>query len=1654
MAHSCLRRTFLRPWLERLEDRTLLATAVTPAVQSLLSQQPLSFEANVGQTDARVDFIARGAGYGMYLTPGDTVLDLRRPAATAGDTSASAVVQMQLVGANTAAPVRGLDQLPGITNYFIGDDPAKWHTDVHTYAKVEYQNVYPGVNVVYYGNQNQLEYDFVVAPGAHPGTITLAFQGTQQISLNDQGELVLHTDSGDVIEHAPVAYQTVDGARRDVAGHYVLEGDGKVGFAVGAYDAMLPLVIDPVLAYSTYLGGSGDDECFGVATDASGNAYITGYTYSTDFPLANPLISSFAPPGGSCAFVTKFSPTGSLLYSTFLGGTLSGFGDVGRAIAVDASGAYVTGWARDPTFPVTAGAFQTSFGSGGAFRADAFVSKLSPAGNALLYSTFIHGEAYDEGMGIALLGGFAYVTGDTSSLSFPTTAGVVQPTSSAGHNSFVTELNQTGSALVYSSYVGGSLGSTNTTAIAVDASGSAYVTGDTSNHVNFPITPGAFQSNFRGIAATSAFVLKLNPTGTAYTYATLLGGSQDDRGNGIVVDSNGFAYVEGLCSSTDFPTTSGAYQTSPGGAFVTKMNQSGSSVVYSTYLGTSTVSPGGVDDYDSTEGIAIDSSGDAYTAGYTFAADWPLKNPVQTNFGSVYVSELNPTGSQLLFSTYLGSGSFVDRGLAVAVDLSNNIYVVGEAQAGFPTKNAFQASWHGGPNDAFVAEIGPGTAPPQPIITALSPGSVAELSAGFALAVTGINFLNPSTVLWNNTTLTTTFVDSAHLQATVPASLLSEEGSANISVTTSAGTSGTKPFTITDPVIVAQGTPPIIETPGTSTGPIVVATFTDPGGAEALSNYSASINWGDGSAATTGSISLSSNTFSVTGSHTFAPGSFFVTVTIQHEANAPVIVGTITNPPVLTGVGSPIPEGSTSAVLQLTGSRFFSGSIVLWNNSPIATTFMDASHLQATVPAALVAEEGSASIVVSNTVVISNAMTVSISDPAIVVQGGATIIEAPGTSTGTVTVATFTDPGGNELSSSYSASIDWGDGSAPTAGTLSLANGTYQVTGSHTYTAPNSYTITVTVNHEANAPVSTTTSVKPLLLSGLGNNTAVESGAGLTLAVTGSNFLAGTVVLWNGTALATNIVDTGHLQAIVPLALLAEEGVATVSVKNGVAVSTTLPFTITDPAIVAQGSPPISAPVGTSTSGMVLATFTDPAGNEAVTSYNATIDWGDGSALSTGIVSLAGSTYQVTGNHVYLKAGTVTITISIQHEANAPVSVTTIANPPELLGLGVTSLSEASADTPFLVTGSNFLPGASVLWNGVPVFTTLIDAQDLQAVVPAKLLAEEGSASITVSSAGMVTSAMTLTVSDPPLTGRPGSPVTLKVDGSTGTFVLANFVDTGAVEAVSDYHASIDWGDGSTPSAGTVSLAATTYSVSGSHTYAKAAAHTITVTVQHGTAGTLSLTTYAVADPIAMFVNQLYHDLLNRPADDAGLAYWEGRIAGGVSRSDVALDFQASREFRSHRVQSFYHDYLHRDADAQGLGDWLTALEHGTTLDQVQADILASDEYFATRGGGTRGGFVDALYQDVMLRDSDARGHDAFVQLLGQESAQQVALVFITSPEGARVVLQDWYKTYLGRPADEQGLEDWVAYLNHVRDDALMLAQILGSAEYFARANS
>ena len=684
-----------------------LALASSPDFGSL----PMHFEVNRGQTAAEVKFFARGDGYALFLTPAEIVLVLAdRPA------QRSSVLRVKLVGADPEPQVVGGEGLAGEVNYLVGRDPARWRAGIPTFGEVTYRQVYPGIDWVHSGNQRQLEFDFRVAPHADAAAIRLAFEGAEQIAVNVEGDLVLRLDRGELRLRRPRAYQETDDGRKEVDVAYSVEPDQQVTFRLGEYDTSRALLIDPLLSYSTYLGGVTLDEGHAIAVDAAGSAYLTGVTVATGLPTTSGSFDTSI--YSDEVFVTKIDPRGgSLVYSTYVGGARDKLGvfEYGLGIAVDGAGAvYVTGSTSDAEFPATAGAYHTTFDANQ--TTVGFVTKLDPTGRSLVYSTLLKGTI--QGNAIAIdSSGAAYVTGDLVQgllvPVFPVKAGAFDAGYNGDYDAYALKLNPAGSDIVYSTFLGGA-GADHGRSIAIDASGNAYVTGDTESS-NFPTTAGAFDRHFDG--ARDAFVAALNPTGSQLVYGTFLGGAQADLGSAIAVRGSA-AYVTGWTASSDFPATPGAFDTTFNGgladAFVAQLNAAGSALVYATYLGGSNAA---LDLFDSAAAIAVDGRGEVCLGGRTDSLDFPVtSDALDSSFnggigaGDAFLARLSADGTRLLYSTYIG-GTKDDEGLALAVDPLGAVYLAGVTTSGnFPTTSgSFDRSFNGtgdpGNGDAFVVKF-------------------------------------------------------------------------------------------------------------------------------------------------------------------------------------------------------------------------------------------------------------------------------------------------------------------------------------------------------------------------------------------------------------------------------------------------------------------------------------------------------------------------------------------------------------------------------------------------------------------------------------------------------------------------------------------------------------------------------------------------------------------------------------------------------------------------------------------------------------------------------------------------------------------------------------------------------------------------------------
>ncbi len=1335
---------------------------------------PLAFEPNRGQTDPRVRFLAHAGGSTIFLTEQGIVVASTRPSKPATSPthlgprrissspppsrSAESVVQLLPVGASSHPKIVASNRLPGIVNYIVGRTS---HTNIPTYATVRYENVYPGIDLALHGSRTGFEYDWIVRPGADVARIALRVKGTSHLALNANGDLVMKTALGTVTQGHPLLYQVEHGVQHVVTGGFRL-GGSVARLWVGRHDDRLPLIVDPTmtLLYSTYLGGGSSDEGFGIAVDGAGDAYVTGDTGSTDFPICpgtggghascssasgSTVQSSYL--GNGDAFVSKLNPGGTqLLYSTYLGG--SG-GDVGNAIAVDSSGdAYITGYTLSSNFPVCpdngAGHAYCASHSGGPIQStyhvsnDAFVAELNPSGTQLNYSTYLGGNGDDVGYGIAVANGNAYVTGSAYSTDFPIcpdsgagnsycashTGGPVQKTNAGNFDIFVSEVNGTGTQLLYSTYLGGT-GNDQATGspsmvretptsparpspptfpsvrIAVEALPTAH-----------PTTGSPVQKTYGG-GTYNGFVSELNPSGTQLNYSTYLGGSNYDFANGIAVNGSGDAFVTGYAGSSNFPVcpdngagnsycashSGSPLQTTIGGGgqdgFVSELNPSGTQLQYSTFLGGSGEDEG--------NGIAIDGSSDAYVVGFTTSANYPIcpdnggtssecashsGTPPQATAGGGLdgiVSELNPAGTQLVYSTFLG-GRARELGEGIAVDGAGSAYVTGLTDStDFPTcpgsggGHAACSSSSGSPaqsvygtnDDAFATKISP--APSGTVSTAISvsvdsvsftegtaySGAIATFSDG-----TGASCANPpfsASINWGDGTTTAGTISGTNSTSgcTVSGShTYADESTPTITVTvtnssTSTTNSGSQGETVTDATLTPTNGSDTTCTINISCS-IVVGTFTDANPACPATDYSASINWGDGPGTTTGTITkVSGCTYQVSGSHTY----------------------------------------TTSGTKTVTAS---------------------------------ISDDGGSTAMLSMKVMMIGAITVSV-DTIQFTEGSQFSGE----------VATFSDGTGTSCADPpYTATIDWGDGTT-TAGTIGGTNSTSgcTVSGTHTYAEEGNDTITVTVSDS-------TTSTQ---MSGSQGESVTDA----TLTPTnGSN------------------------------------ATCTINVSCSITVGT---FTDANPACPA-------------------------------TDYSATINWGDGTSSTGTITNVSGCTYSVSGSHTYTTAGPHTVTASISDDggSTAMVSITATVSAPISVSVDSVSFTEGISYSGAIATFSdgtgascaNPPYSASIDWGDGTTTTGTISGTDSTlgcTVSGTHTYADESSPTITVtvsdSSTSETKSGMSgETVADAALTPTNGSNTTCTINMSCSVTV-GTFTDANPACPSADYSATIDWGDGTSSTA-------------------------------------------------------------------------------------------------------------------------------------------------------------------------------------------------------------------------------------------------------------
>ncbi len=746
---------------------------------------PLRFESH-----GNAGYAARGFGYDMTI----------RPSAGVSAVVASSRFDIRFTGANRSPRLAGQDLQPGATNYLVGNRPEDWRLNVPSYSRVLCEGIYDGIDVVYYGKEGRLEFDFVVHPGADPSRIRLAFDGASRLEIDRSGDLILHAGGAPVRLRKPVLYQQKQGRRLEVAGGFRLRG-AEVSFATDEYDRSLPLVIDPVLSFSTYHGGAHNEAARAIALDKNGNIYIAGFTASSNFPTTTPYQSVYAGPApqkfiAGDAFVMKLNAAGTaVVYSTYIGGSLS---DSALGLAVDSSGsAHVVGYTDSTNFPTTTNAFQKTYQGGGdntfVTAGDGFAAKLNAQGNGMVYCTYLGGSKDDRAIAVALDNdGYAYIAGVTMSTNFPVSASALQKTyAGAGGNksmdgtsapmyqsgdAFVAKLSPTGNQLPLATYLGGKLDEA-PSAIALDASGAIYVAGGTLSS-DFPTTAGAYQRTYKGYASEGfdwarmgdAFAAKLKPDMSALLFSTYLGGARNDAALGMAVGNDGSVHLTGATTSTDFPVSDGAFQTKFGGAttanemlwgdaFYARIKSDGSGLLYSTYLG-------GKQD-DAGWGLAVDPWGGIVIAGHTLSTDFPVtSDAAQKTFlgqdgdasillGDAFLARFAPGAKQLSYATYYG-GARDEVASALAIDSAGNAYITGftYSQTLVGTTNAPQKVLGGGvanqafpPGDAFVAKFS-SVFDPGPSIAAIANAAnyeQAKVSAGELVVLFG-DWIGPASL--------------------------------------------------------------------------------------------------------------------------------------------------------------------------------------------------------------------------------------------------------------------------------------------------------------------------------------------------------------------------------------------------------------------------------------------------------------------------------------------------------------------------------------------------------------------------------------------------------------------------------------------------------------------------------------------------------------------------------------------------------------------------------------------------------------------------------------------------------------------------------------------------------------------------------------------
>ncbi len=1262
---------------------------------------PLSFEANRGQADPRVEFLSRGAGYALFLTRDEAVLKLANEPQP---------IHLKLVGASSQLPMEGTQPLPGRSNYFLGNDPSHWVTDVPQYGEVRYRGVYRGIDLVYHGDHQsggRLEYDFVVAPGADPDQILMDFSSSNTnsgIINQDAGDLLLQIGNSQLRNVRPRVYQIVNGVEREIPGRYMVSGRRRVRFALGSYDHSRALVIDPVIMYATTLGNTAITEpcqpCLATAVDASGNVYVAGSTTDTNFPTQNPEQAN--PGGQKDVFVSKINAAGTaLVFSNYLGG---GGSDVAYGLALDSSNnVYITGYTNSGGSNNT-----TSFPTHAPIQAalngfvNAFVTKLNSTGSALVYSTYLGGSLIDVSNGIAVDStGAAYIAGYTYSSDFPTASPFqsVNRNTNNSTNAFLTKINAAGTALVYSTYLGGTVADA-AYAVTVDSSFRATVVGGTSSQ-NFPTASPLQAANANTGGGDNAFIAEMNAAGSGLVFSTYYGGSGTSDAYSVALDSSNNVYVAGFTNSvTTFPTFNPMTPPSGGsGGFLVKLNAGGASAAYAT-----TIDSNG-------KGVAVDSYGNAYLTG----------RGVDTGANAVSVAlRVNAAGNGLDYDFKLGE-SLTDVAQALALDSSGNVYIAGTGNIN-TTTNPPQSS-NNSAATVSIAKIG--ATPGAPYIGMLSPSVAVAGTSSVNLRVIGTGFQSGAQVLVGGSARSSNLVSATEVDGTLTASDLASPATLTITVqNTSGGPSNTAAFTVTATPPTITGFSPASSTAGTGAFTLTVngTGFTN----------GAVVYW-NSSARTTNFVSATQVTAQILAGDIASGGVEAVQVFAPSPGGglSSAASYTVNNPaPLLTSI-SPNTQvaGSSAFTLTATGTGFTGSSVVQWGGSPRSTSFVSTTQLTAAILATDLMNSGP--------------VTVTVQTPT---PGG-------GTSTGqTFTVSGNSVPQLTSLSPSsaiaggsgftltvngtgfVSASqVLWNDVARSTnfinSGQLTTAISSSDVssisTANVTVSSPSpgggtSNTLTFSINGN---PPPTTSSVSP--------NAATAGSAGFTLTVTGTGFVSSSTIFWNGASRTSNVASSTSISTQITASDIASGGTASVQVfvpsPGGGLSSPALTFTINNPVPAITTISPNTLPQGGGN-------FTLTANGSGFTP-SSVVQW-NGAPRTTTFSSSSQLTAAIQSSDLNT-SGTQTVTVFNPSPAGGTsggAGFTVASNPTPAIGnLSPSVVGAGSGDFTITVTGTGFINSSTVTWNSGNRTTTFVNATTLTAQILAADVSGVGTATVQVS---------------------------------------------------------------------------------------------------------------------------------------------------------------------------------------------------------------------------------------------------------------------------------------------------------------------------------